>query len=743
MLKHIRTRLFVILYFVALTSIGFAAENVSRDLYDRYISTYQAYQAAINQKLSPEETMAKLQEYLDAKAVYEKDLNRDSAAKAPDAGFTPLPATAGEIPEYQFPGQVARPSTELKGILKSLWGEKGKANADALIKQLEAFIAKSAGVEKAQAQYELARAFEWYKADNTRAQRILTEIANNAGSGYVAQMAKERLAYLKASGQHDQWQKVLQTKEGIMDSQYKTYREGSWLAFPVKIARFFGYVGKVMSFDEARDDYKKFQLWYEDMAARFAPPPEIAFDLFVPATGRKDDFDSTVRLVYDNFEAWFTRWNLIKQAKRSVDIQYFIVDSDVFGNSLNGLLLQKAKEGVKIRYMMDARGTKGFTRKFMDQAYLQELARFPNVEIKVFNPIHENLVTSLLDIRKVMASDHDKIVVVDEEYAIVGGRNISKDYFVNPPDHPTAYRDCDVLIHNTEIARQLDVAFTEEFSELKQYEIVEHPDISCSLSMDAAYEAMNTYLNKKIFFTFHAPQTNKKVVKALKEYNTELSVFKNMNGYANFEPLAGAHECPIKIIDKDALTGFRNDITDQIVRFIDGAKTEIIIQNPYVVLTERAEAALIRASKRGIRIIMHTNSPISTDSMATQAMFYADWKKILKAMPTMRIYVFYGQRKLHAKTFVFDQKVSVVGTYNMDYISEEVNSEVVAAMKSREFAIEHRNAIVKDLADCKQYRIEIDDKGNANSVYGPDDLKTSKSWMIKALSKLTFLKHII
>lgn len=749
MLNRIKLHLVLVIVLIFSGSLGLALDRAT---YDRYISTYQAYQNAIAQHLSAEDTMDKLQEYLAAKTAYDKECSKDqlasataaaastqSAAQAPDLGDSAILIAA----QAQTQGNFAQVSSELKSIVKELWGSTGKSNADSLIKKLVTYIAKSAGVEKARARYELAKAYEWYKADNAKAQQVLTDIASNAGSGYMAQLAKDRLTYLKASAQHDQWKNVLQGKQGAMDNQYKNYREASWLAFPVKLTRWCGYLGKIFSFDGAKDDFKKFQIWYEDVAARFSPPPEIVFDLFVPASGKKDFPDSSVRLVYDNFEAWYSRWNLINQAKHSIDIQYFIVDTDIFGNSLNGLLLKKAKEGIKIRYMMDARGTKGFTRKFMDQAYLQELARFPNVDIKVFNPIHQDLVIAFFDLRKVMASNHDKIVVVDEEYAIVGGRNISKDYFVNPPDHPTAYKDCDVVIHDSDIAKQLDIAFVEEFAQLKQYDIIEHPDISCALRMEAACKAMETFISRKGLYNFQTPQPDKKVTKALGEYNKELSDYKHMTGYAGFQPLKGAHECPVKIIDKDSIAGARNDITDQIVRFIDSSKSEIIIQNPYVVLTERAEAALIRASKRGVRVIMHTNSPVSTDSLATQAMFYSDWKRIMKAIPTMQIYVFVGQRKLHAKTFVFDGKVSVIGTYNMDFMSEEINSEVVAAMNSKEFATEHRTDIMGDLKLCKQYQIQIDAKGEANSVFGPDDLKTSKSWMIKLMSKLTLFKKII
>ena len=147
--------------------------------------------------------------------------------------------------------------------------------------------------------------------------------------------------------------------------------------------------------------------------------------MFKTSDGKTDSL-GTVRLIYTNSEAWFTRWRLISEAKSSIDVQYFIVDDDIFGMSLSGLLLQKAREGLKIRFMIDSRGTMKFSEEFRSQKFMQVLSKFPNVKVKVFNPIHQNLLSMFVDFRKIMASNHDKIVLVDKEYAIIGGRNIAK-----------------------------------------------------------------------------------------------------------------------------------------------------------------------------------------------------------------------------------------------------------------------------------------------------------------------------
>ncbi|HOY67392.1 MAG TPA: phospholipase D-like domain-containing protein [Candidatus Ozemobacteraceae bacterium] len=743
----VRVSLFLML--VSATAFG---QTDTRAVYDQYISTYKTYQDAVSKGLSETEVKKALAAYTQAKGAYEATLNQstDEAQTVSDIDQgTAAPSEAGESATSSTGSTSATKvapqlPTEIRSMLQSLWSDQNRKSPDAAISRIERYLqANPSSGHAARLKYELAKAYEQLKGDTAKATEILQKLASDTRNPAWASEAQARLKYYAANKQLDQWKTTLSTKYSGLSTQYGKYRDTSWLAFPVKVFRFGSYFKNVWSFTNTQDDYKQFMIAYENLAARFQPAPDITFDQFRPASGGSDDA-ADVRLLYQNSDAWYTRWKLVNEARSSIDIQYFIVDKDIFGLALQGALLRKAREGLKIRFMMDARGTKGFTRKLMGQDFVQELVSYPNVEVKVFNPVHENLVTFVLDPRKLMASNHDKILVVDGEYSVVGGRNISSHYFVDPEDMPTAYRDCDVVVRSEAIAKQLDLAFDEEFAERKQTNITKdlwgNIDVM-SRELELAFGAMNAHIGGDALVT--AQDLDKRRTKALTEYQTELAEYKHLKGFSGFESFAGAHEAPVKIIDKHSLAGPRNDITDQLTRFMDGARSEIVIQNPYVVLTERANAALKRASARGVRVIIHTNSPASTDSLATQAMFYADWKRILKEIPTARVFTFAAQRKLHAKTFVFDGKVAVVGTYNMDYLSEEVNSEVVAAIKSRAFASELRSGIMSDIAVSKEYRIELDEKGNAKAVFGPDDLPGKKMWLMKTLSKLTFLKSMI
>lgn len=754
------------LVFLLVLSIVFECGGMAfadaRSDYDNYVSTYKAYRTAVNEGRSKAEVSALLESYKSAKAAYENSVNLGKPeAKAYEVPTSSAPwraissgapavsasvsgaAADNEEPAAEY-SSIAIDS-ELKKLVDDLWSEEGRKSPDSRMQALVAYLSKNPVGENADvARYELAKAYELLKEDITTSTNLLKQIGVSGAGGRIASLAAERIKYLEAGVRNVEWKQALNNTYGAVKEKYVSYDSSSWLAFPVKIGRWAGYAGKMFSFNKTQDEYEKFMVWYEDMGAKFAPPVEIAFDNFKPAyTGKTGKIeDSLVVLHYDNPSSWYARWKVINDARESIDLQYFIMDDDIFGYSLLGLIYKKVLEGVRVRVLLDARGTKKLTRRIFTQDILQEMSQYKNAEIKVFSPVLDNLASMFSDLRKIISSNHDKIIVVDNEYSIIGGRNVSKDYYLDSSDHSGAYRDCDVLIKDVTVAKELRSAFEEEFDGLKTESV--RKDLINLISqedkLNAAHDAMDHYLVGQIL----SPRStdSSKYKKFLSENVSELKNYKKLSGYADYELYDRAVMAPVKIIDKHSLHGPRNDITEQVIKYIDGSKREVMIQNPYVVLSERMFAALKRADKRGIPVIMHTNSPASTDSLATQAMFYADWKKIFEEIPGIKIYVYTGSNKLHAKNWVFDRKIGVVGTYNLDYMSEQINSEVVAAVKSDEFSKQLRTGILSDISKSVQYKYGTNERGEFESV-GPDDYQGKNFWLLKTLSKLDFLKIFI
>lgn len=480
-----------------------------------------------------------------------------------------------------------------------------------------------------------------------------------------------------------------------------------------------------------------------------APTPGFANVEKVFDDIKTNSFDPAARIRFlpENMESWYARWFVLDNAKKSIDITYFIVEQDVFGMSMLGLLMKKARAGLNIRIMVDARGTKGLTKKILGQDVLQELIKFPNVKIRVFNPIHRRLWAVFDDMRKILGSNHDKIVLVDKEYLITGGRNISKNYFVDPSDLAHAYRDTDIVVQSPIVARQAELAFVEEFNAGGNFKI--YGDLLGNLSdmhrhLDLAYHAMRRYMMGMGLFKIEPEKFSKNTRKLLEGYAAELKAYSKLTGYSSFRLFQGERQHPTRILDKHSILGPRNDITSSLVRMMDASEKEIIIQNPYVVLTPVCEAALKRASDRGVKIIIHTNSPMSSDSLLTQAMFIGDWRNILKNMRGVRIFGYILDSKLHSKVFVFDQKIAVIGTYNMDFMSEQINSEVVAVVKSPTFAKQVALRIFEDIKHSKEYKINVKADGSVETVFGPESHSDPKVMQrLNLLQKLQILRPII
>lgn len=484
-------------------------------------------------------------------------------------------------------------------------------------------------------------------------------------------------------------------------------------------------------------------------AAPYRPVPDnrSVSEIFdsIKVDGR---FEQTrIRLITANDEAWYSRWKMIEDARDTIDCTYYIVDKDIFGQSFIGLLLKKARQGLKIRLMVDGRVYRmPYMKKMPDK--FDELAAFPNVEIKLYNAVSKNLLNVFADFKKMVASNHDKIIICDGMTTIIGGRNIGSDYFAQNGESDIVYNEADVLMQGAHVAGQLKKAFDDEWKCLKN-SVVKKDLINFKnqlASIELAYRVMSRYMQGRGLFDTEKLNLSDSLKKELVRMNEEIAKFKNISSYASFSMFRGERTKPVKIIDKHSYIGPLNGITPNLLKIIEACKSEILIQNPYLVITEDVEAALRRASERGVKIVFHTNSAESTDSLFPQAFLMNDWQRILKTMPTARMFVAPSQNeRLHGKVFVFDGLITVVGSYNMDPLSEDINSEVVAAVHDKPFAEMTRQRIFRLMQkNIIEYKLELDKDGRVIKSHGPEDHVNSKTVKkMNMLRKLHWLRPII
>lgn len=737
---------------------GFSATS-QQEAYDNYLSSYQTYQDTLNSKKSDAEVQDALKKYIQAKEKYNISIGTQSLSKDDnDNANSPvvnasqangglnsvgIPSVVPSEPVVAKKSDIQRATDDLynkldsdvKPLIDELRETQDKERAEKLVNVIEQKIESSKDSDAANyMKYEVATALDRLSIDEKKSQKLLNELIATNKTRFV-NLAKMNINYKNAKLKKIAWQKDLINKNAELNNTKASFKNASWLAFPVKIVRGVKAVVANAKFTSNEADYEDYMVQYEAIQANFITNVEGVFNEW--QAGIKDpEENADIRLIYRNYDAWYARWNMINQARRTIDVQYFIIEKDCFGLSLLGNLLEKAKAGVKIRIMVDTRGSNKLS--ILARGYLVELAKNPNVDVRVYNPITSNVLSIFTDARKVESSNHDKILIVDGEKCITGGRNIANTYMVDEVDMEDAWRDCDIVVDSEKICSQIKLAYDEEFESMKSYKtdsaFIGLFTSGYSTKLLAAHACMENYLVSGDFLT--ASGDYKKASSTVKKVNLELAKYAHMNDYNSFALLDYSHRCSAHVLDNHSLTGSRKDITENIVKYIDGSRTEVIIQNPYFALTERAEAALKRAAKRGVPIYVHSNSERSSDSAPTEAYVLREWKNMLTEMPTMRFFARNADGQLHGKTFTFDGKVSVVGSYNFDALSEKVNSEIAVAIKSSDFARELRECQMEDIEAAVEYRLGTD----TEEEFAPDDVDKAKNkWLVKTLTHFKFL----
>ena len=137
--------------------------------------------------------------------------------------------------------------------------------------------------------------------------------------------------------------------------------------------------------------------------------------------------------------AFTARVALADLAEKTLDVQYFLWESDATGRILGDRLMRAADRGVRVRILIDDVNLKD------RDAGIAALDAHPNVEIRLFNPFAHrgsHLLGFLTDFDRVNHRMHNKLMVMDNALAIVGGRNMSDPVLRGGPR--ANFRDLDI-----------------------------------------------------------------------------------------------------------------------------------------------------------------------------------------------------------------------------------------------------------------------------------------------------------
>ena len=378
------------------------------------------------------------------------------------------------------------------------------------------------------------------------------------------------------------------------------------------------------------------------------------------------------RVLDDPRDAAQARVDMIEQAHHEIDAAYFLARNDRITLSILRLLRDARRRGVEhVRLIVDA------NFQHIPKSVLAHLSD-EGVQIRVYHPL------TLRHPSWIFHRMHEKLVIVDGARYIAGGRNLAEPYFGLSKRN---FIDRDVYIEGASAsdAQQNfdDLWSSDDVADLDVH-VADPEKLRAVALLDRA--SLNDYV---CFNTGNDWSAGQKVV-------------------------ASVH--------------FLHDaITTSLEQMIGSARTSIVIESPYVVPTQSLMGLFERKLAEGVQVQIITNSLHSCDGVLPYAGYLKYRRRLVLRGADVR--EFKGPDTLHAKTVVIDGRTVLVGSYNLDPRSRNLNAEVMCAVDDESIAHQVRASIDEHLQNA--WTITAHEHRVRMSV--------PRSWRIRAWAARLFL----
>ncbi len=399
-------------------------------------------------------------------------------------------------------------------------------------------------------------------------------------------------------------------------------------------------------------------------------------------------------------------WRLraLQAATRSIDLQTFIWEDDKVGTALVTEVLAAADRGVQVRVILDD--------SFLAHAdaMLHALSEHPNIRHRIYNPLAVRYgggalreIENLSDFDRINHRMHNKLLIVDGRVAIVGGRNQADEYFGLKEHHN--FRDMEVILQGpflAELSRVFDLYWNDPWT--IPIEDLTEGDANLDLAAERQLLAEST-----LRVASPKPATTD-------EWAALFAV-----GFPGTLKLI-VDTPPDRHPDEDQPV----QLADSLLARIDLTESDLLLVSAYFIPTEPLTDALRRATERGVRVRVLTNSLGSNNHVTAHASYAHHRPELLRAgveLYELRAdatdrarYIFSAAEDsalgLHAKFAFFDDCCLFVGSSNLDPRSLRINTEVGALVDSPELNRQIRDLFAVDLLPRNAWRVKLSDDGN-------------------------------
>ncbi len=309
--------------------------------------------------------------------------------------------------------------------------------------------------------------------------------------------------------------------------------------------------------------------------------------------------ESGFAIIRHGRQAFTARIAFAELAEHSLDVQYYIWEGDATGFILMDRLVRAADRGVRVRVLVDDINLTGRD----DRA--AALDAHANIEVHIFNPFRHRdsrLIDFAVDLGRVNHRMHNKLIVVDNAMAIVGGRNIGNHYFDVASD--ANFRDLDIAAAGPvvpEISEVFDHFWNGDWA------------VPISALVDRTYteadlEATVAYLREQIAALDYPHPLDQDVESLISDLNVIGDQFVWAPGRIVWDD------------PRDIAKGIaQGAMVKGLLRKADTLKTEILIESAYFVTPYFGMDKFVELVDRNARVRVSPNSLASNDVTAAHA----------------------------------------------------------------------------------------------------------------------------
>ncbi|MCM3764069.1 phosphatidylserine/phosphatidylglycerophosphate/cardiolipin synthase family protein [Neobacillus niacini] len=391
-------------------------------------------------------------------------------------------------------------------------------------------------------------------------------------------------------------------------------------------------------------------------------------------------------------------FNELRAAKHRIYVLFYIVKDDEFGQEFLSILMDKAREGIEVRLLLDRLGSWKMKNSRV------KMLREAGVAVGLSDPIRFPFLFYTSQVR-----NHRKISIIDGKIAYLGGFNIGKEYVDGDPKL-SPWRDYHLKITG-ESVNYLQSEFLLDWKRNNKRGLEANLFLKKANVPNREFPlkgAANVELGAELNAGTESVEFGGELITGTEsvEFGGELNTGIET---APSSASPGLPKLSHEAVRHQFIPTEAHQLEGLFLNLIQLAENTITIGTPYFIPSTRILEELLKAVQRGICVTVIVPT-VADHPLVKEASF-----RYLRPLIREGGLVYQYQKGFyHAKTIVIDDKLCDIGTANFDKRSLYLNKEINCYVYDPEFIASLKEILTKDIHDSKPLTLAALDAPSLN-----------------------------